>query len=172
MAFPIALMLAGSAVSAGAQVAGGIGASRSAALNAEMMKSQRIANEAAAMQRANDRYDQFKFAESANRALLAGSMGRDIGGDRSVAAFLQRNRETAFKDMERIDAQAQMDSLNSNIQAAAERRAGRDAMMSGVVGAFTTMATAYDRYDRARFTPNVSTSGAVLASPRPQPRPW
>jgi len=169
--FPM-LMLAASAVSAGAQIAGGIGASRSAALNAEMMKSQRIANEAAAIQRANDRHDQFKFAEAANRAMLGGTMGRDIDGDRSVEAFLRKNRETAFSDIDRMEDQRRMESLNMDMQAMSERRRGKDAMLSGVVGAFTTMAGALDRYDRAKFNPQPIRGGAPMSSPRPLARPW
>jgi hypothetical protein len=161
--------LASSAVSAGAQVAGGVGANKSAKLNAENIKTQRIMNEAVAMQRANDRYDQFKFAESANRALLGGAMGRDIEADRSVAAFLRRNRETAFSDIDRIEDQKNMESLNLQLQGASELRRGREAMFSGVVGAFTTMAGALDSYDRVRFS--APTQRAPTVSPRPTLRP-
>lgn len=165
------LAIAAAVVSAGSQVAGGIGARKSADLNAENIKTQRIMNEAAAMQRANDRHDQFKFAESANRALLSGAMGRDISGaDRSVAAFLRRNRETAFSDIGRIEDQTQMESLNLDLQAASERRRGREAQISGIIGAFTTMAGAYDSYDRTRFSPK-PTAFAPTSSPRPTLRP-
>jgi hypothetical protein len=142
------MFIASSAVSAGASVAGGIGASRSSKLNAYNMETQRIQNEAVAVQRANDRYREFKLAESTNRALLSAVSGRDIGGaDRSVAAFLQRNRETAFTDIERMESQRAMESMNAQMQAMSERRRGRDALASGVVNAFTTVGSAMMRYD-------------------------
>lgn len=161
-----AMFLASSVVSAGASIAGGIGASRSSKLNAFNMRTQRIQNEAIAIQRANDRYGEFKLAESANRALLSGVSGRDIGGaDRSVAAFLQRNRETAFTDIERMESQRAMESMNIEMQALAERRRGRDALVSGVVNAFTTMGSSMMQYDAIRM-PTTTPSTRPQMNPR------
>ena len=148
--FPM-LFLAASAVSAAGSLAGAYGQAQSAKANAYNIQTQRIQNDAQATQRANDRYRQFKLAESANRALMAGAMGRDIGGeDRSVAAFLRKNRETAFRDLDRIETQRQMDSLNFELQAQSERRRARDVMFSGVVNAFTSAATTMYQYDAIR----------------------
>lgn len=182
-----AIALASSAVSAGAQIhqAGQqrramtqqfIYDSKVAQFNAANIETQRVFNQATAIQRATERHAQFKFAESANRALLSGSMGRDMGDDRSVAAFLRRNREEAFKDVSRIEDQRKMDSLNAQLEAASVaagvQRPGPDPMPSAIVGAFTTMAGALDTYDRTRFSPVTQRqSGAVMTSPRPQPRP-
>jgi hypothetical protein len=170
--FTIAFIVT-SVVSAGASIAGGIGQKKAAELNAFNMETQRVQNDAIAAQRSNDRYEQFKFAESANRALMTGAMGRDLGGaDRSVAAFLKRNRETAFQDLDRIETQRQMDALNYQMQAASERRRGRDAMVSGVVDAFTSSTSAMMRYDQIRMPSSSSGSGlAPSSSMRPMMRP-
>ena len=161
------MFIASTVVSAGASVAGGIGAGKSAKLNAYNIRTQRIQNEAAAVQRANDRYREFKLAESANRALLSGAMGRDIGGaDRSVSAFLQRNRETVFNDIDRMESQRNMESLNLMLQAFSEERRGRDAKISGVVDAFTTTGSAMMRYDSIRMP--TATAGPTRPTMNPR----
>lgn len=165
------LFLAASAVSAVGGLAGAYGQAQSAKANAYNIQTQRIQNDAQATQRANDRYRQFKLAESANRALMAGAMGRDIGGeDRSVAAFLQRNRETAFRDLDRIESQRQMESLNFELQAQSELRRSRDVMASGVVNAFTSAATTMYQYDAIRM-PSPTSSLAPTRSLVPTMRP-
>lgn len=147
-----ALFLAGSLISTAGGLMGAQGQAASAQLNAFNIETQKVRNEALATQRANDRYRQFKLAESANRALLSGAMGRDIGGaDRSVAAFLQRNRETAYRDLDRMESQKQMESLNYEIQAASERRRAGDIRMSGLVGAFTSLTSTMMRYEQIRM---------------------
>lgn len=162
--------LASSAVSAVGGLMGAASQAASAEANAFNVETQKELNDAAAMQRANDRYEQFKLAESANRALLGGAMGRDLGEDRSVAAFLKRNRESAFRDMDRMEMQREMESLNFDIQAASERRRAQDIMMSGVVNAFSSAATTMMRYDAIRM-PTQATPLAPASSPRPMMRP-
>lgn len=168
-----ALFLISSAVSTVGGLMGAAGQAASARANAFNIETQKEMNDAAAMQRANDRYEQFKLAESANRALLGGAMGRDISGeDRSVAAFLKRNRESAFSDMDRMEMQRQMEGLNFDIQAASERRRASDVMMSGVVNAFSSAASTMMRYDMIRMPSAASGSAfAPMSSPRPMMRP-
>jgi len=149
--FP-ALFIASSIVSTVGGFAGAQGQAASAELNAFNIETQKVRNEGLAIQRANDRYRQFKLAESANRALLSGAMGRDIGGaDRSVAAFLQRNRETAYRDLDRMESQKEMESLNYEIQAASERRRAGDIRASGFVNAFTSVTSTLMRYEQIRM---------------------
>lgn len=163
---PFTLMfIASSAVSAGGSLAAGRAGAKSAELNAFNMRTERIQNEAIAIQRANDRYREFKLVESANRALLSAG-GRDISGsDRSVAAFLQRNRETAFNDIDRMESQRSMESVNMELQALSEQRRGRDIAASGIVQAFTTMGSAMMRYDAIRM-PTSTTPMRPVMNPR------
>jgi hypothetical protein len=167
--FTIAFLAAKAVSTAGSLIAAK-GQADSARLNSFNIQTQKELNDAAAMQRANDRYEQFKLAESANRALLAGAMGRDIGGeDRSVAAFLKRNRESAFSDMDRMETQRQMEGLNFELQAQSERRRAKDIMFSGVVNAFSSAASTMMQYDQIRG-PTASPL-APTTSPRPTMRP-
>lgn len=182
-------------VSSGLSIAGGLSQSRAQAdqmrrqaqaaeVNAFNVDTQKIQNDAIALQRSNDRYRDFKLAESANRALLTGAMGRDIGGsDRSVAAFLKRNRETAYEDMDRITTQGQMEGLNIQMEAAGERMRAADLRMgaksvqqSGVINAFTSAATTMMRYDAIAMPTGAPTGAptgyAPTSSPRPAPRPF
>lgn len=153
---------------------------QAAEVNAFNIDTQKIQNDAIALQRSNDRYRDFKLAESANRALFSGAMGRDIGGaDRSVAAFLRRNRETAYEDMDRITTQGQMEGLNIQMEAAGERMRAADLRMgaksvqqSGVINAFTSAATTMMRYDAIRMPTGAPTRYAPTSSPRPAPRPF
>ena len=163
-----AMFLASSAVSAVGSIAAGQAAKKSAELNAYNMRTERIQNEAIAVQRANDRYREFKLVESTNRALLSAASGRDIGGaDRSVAAFLQRNRETAFTDIDRIESQRGMESVSAELRALSEQRRGRDLQASGVINAFTTIGSAMMQYDAIRMP----TALAPTPSMRPQMNP-
>jgi hypothetical protein len=168
-----ALFLATSAISTVGGLMGAASQARSAKLNAFNIETQKVQNDAIAAQRANDRYEQFKLAESANRALLAGSMGRDIGGaDRSVAAFLKRNRETAFQDLDRMETQRQMEAFNFQMQAASERRRASDVMMSGVVNAFTSVGSTLMGYQQIKMpSPSSGSAFAPSSSMRPIMRP-
>ena len=156
-------------------VFGGLQASKrqanAAMQNAYNVRTQRVMNDADAYQRSNDRYRQFKLAESANRALLGGAMGRDIGGaDRSVAAFLERNRETAFRDLDRIESQRQMESLNLEMQSQSEIVRAGDIRQSGVINAFTSMATTMAQYHAIKM-PSAPSPLAPQTSLIPTMRP-
>lgn len=156
-------------LSAAAQMQAGRRAQRAAETNAYNMETDRVLNKAAAVDAANRRYEQFRFAESANKALISAS-GRDIGGaDRSVEAFLRRNRETAFEDISAIANQEVMESYKIMQQAYSERMRGRDAMQAARVGAFTTIASALLNY-QSTLAPSGAGGGSNLA-PRTSPTP-
>ena len=170
----MSLMMFTSLLGAASGLIGAMGQARSAELNAENIETQRIYNDAAAAARASDRYETFKLARSANTALLAATMGRDTGGeDRSVAAFMRRNKATVARDMGNIEHQRQMESFNYQIQAAGERRRAGDIAMSGMVNAFTSVAGAIMNYEDIRM-PNsdgMMYRSPLASSPRPRPNP-
>jgi hypothetical protein len=119
MPFLPALFLASTAISAGAQVAGGIGAARTAKFNAWQsefagrlegfnIETERKLSMAEASQRHNDRLELYRENLSSNIASFAAA-GRDVGGqDRSVARFLERQKEVAAGDTKRSDFMAQI----------------------------------------------------------------
>ena len=65
-------------------------------------------------------------------------MTRDISSDRSVQAFLEKQKETVAKDVSRIGRQSQIQSMQSRQQAAQERRAGREAFIGSLFSAAGT----------------------------------
>jgi hypothetical protein len=186
------LMLAATAVSAGAQVAGGIGASKAAAfdswqaefqgrLNGFNIETERQLYMAEASQRSNDRLEMYRQNLSSNIASFAAA-GRDVGGqDRSVANFLSRQKEIAGEDVRRVATMAdlnsrkmQAESLSATAEgvqrAAAIRAEGQSAMTSSMIGAFSTVAGGLYQYNQIR-TPAASSSLSTRAASAPPPRP-
>ncbi len=173
MPFPFAaLFLASSAISAGAQIAGGIGAARTAKFNAWQaefagrleafnIETERKLSMAEAAQRHNDRLELYRENLSSNIASFAAA-GRDIGGqDRSVANFLERQKEVAAGDTKRSDFMAQITSKRLQAEALSakagrEQRAaailaeGRAQGIAAMVGAFTTVAGGLHQYNLIR----------------------
>ena len=147
---PFTMMMLGSSVlSAGAQIAGGIGARRTAQLNAFNMETEAKLNKAQAMQMAQARIDEYDSASSSNIAAFAAA-GRDIGSDRSVKAFMDRQKEIIGKDLGRMDTQAQFQQVQLRQQAAGERRAGRDALISSLFSAAGTTASGISDYQKTK----------------------
>jgi hypothetical protein len=168
MAFPF-LLLAATAVSAGASIAGGISANRTAKFNAWQtefagrlegfnIETERKLAMTEAAQNHNDRLQLYRENLSSNIAAFAAA-GRDIGGqDRSVAKFLERQKEVAAGDTKRSDFMAQITSQKMQAEAlsakaggaqraAAIRAEGKAAAISGVISAFTTAAGGLHQYN-------------------------
>jgi len=147
---PITMMMLGSSVlSAGAEIAGGIGARRTSRLNAFNMETEAKLNKTQAMQMAQARMDEYEVASSSNIAAFAAA-GRDIGSDRSVKAFMDRQKEIVGKDLGRIDTQSQFEQVQSRQQAAGERRAGRDAQTASLFSAADTLSSGIYKYQTAK----------------------
>jgi len=129
-----ALMAAGSTVAAIGTILGGIGAKQESELNAFNIETDRLLNRVSAMQQASARMEEYESATASNIAAFA-AMGRDIGADRSVEAFLNRQQEVATQDVERIARQSAFQDLQSNMQALAERKRGQNALYSSLFSA-------------------------------------
>ncbi len=123
-----------------------------------------IRGKAEAIQRSNDRLEAYRVNLSSNIAQLA-AQGRDIGGaDRSVSAFLERQKEIAAGDVNRSDfmaegeaarGMAQAGSLRSqasamNYEAGAIRREGRARQSAATISAFTTIGQGIYNYSKVR----------------------
>lgn len=169
---PVTMLLVSTAISGGAQVAGGFGARATAEFNAWQaefagrleefnIETERKLSMAEASQRHNDRLEIYRDNLSANIAAFSGS-GRDIGGqDRTVAAFLERQKEVAAKDVTKSDFMAQIQSqrlqaagisarYGGQQRAAAIRAEGKAAQISSVIGAMTTVAGGLYQYNMIR----------------------
>lgn len=165
-------MLASAIVGSGAAIAGGIGAAQTGAFNAQQaefagrlegfnIETERKLAMAEAAQRHNDRIQIYSENLSSNIASFAAS-GRDIGGsDRSVSAFLNRQREIAGGDLSRSDFMAQITSQKLQAEAKAARAGGlqraaairaeaQAAGISSLISAGTTLAGGLYQYNMIR----------------------
>ena len=138
----MSIFLAMSAISAVGQVAAGMGAQQEAKLNAFQIETQKKQNKTAALQQARARREEYDLATSANIAAFAAS-GRDIGADRSVEAFLERQKKIIGQDVGRIDQQAQLENSRLTLAAMTERRRGRNALYSSLFSAIGTVGEGY-----------------------------
>ena len=132
------IALASTAASAGGQIIAGKAQKDAAMLNAYNLETERTVSETEALQRHNDRLEQYRSNLSANIASFA-AMGRDVSQDRSVSAFLERQKEIASSDTARSDFMGMMESMKLTNQAAAVRSEGKAAMTAAYIGAFTTL---------------------------------
>lgn len=141
--------LAFAAISAGGQLMAGKASRDAARLTAYNIETEKIANSAMATQQANARREEYDLATSANLAQFA-AQGRDIGSDRSVQAFLERQKEIVGKDIGRLGTQVQMENLKLGSEAAQERLRGSTAYTSSVFSAIGTIGEGIQRYQQTR----------------------
>ena len=139
------MMLASTAVSAGGQLLAGKQAKDAAQMNAFSMETENIINQAMARQQANARREEYDLATSANIAAFS-AMGRDVGSDRSVAAFLERQKEIVARDTSRIDQQSEFERLGSKFAQSNERMRGKQAATASLFSAVGTLAEGGFRY--------------------------
>lgn len=139
-----------SVVSAGAQIEAGKSQQRSSQLNAFNIETERERSKAEARQRHNDRLEVYRSNLSANIASFAAA-GRDVGADRSVQAFLKRQKEIATSDTARSDFMGQAQAGKLTAEASAVRAEGRAAMTAARIGAFTTLANGLNNYAQTKI---------------------
>ena len=148
MAIPVALMIAATAVSAGGQILGGIGAKKSSDLNAFNIETDKKLNKVQAMQESEARRADYDLATASNIAAFA-AMGR-AQSDNSVQAFLKRQKEVFGEDIGRAQMQTVMQSRKSDIAASTERRRGRNTLLASTISAAGTIGQGVMDYDRVR----------------------
>ena len=119
-------MIGSSALNVFGQISAGQAAKEAADLNAFNIKTDKVLNEAQAMQQARARKEEYDLATSANIAAFYAA-GRDVGSDKSVQAFLERQQELVGDDIGRIARQKNMNAMKAEMQAMAEKRRGRNA---------------------------------------------
>ena len=137
--------LIGALVSAAGQAAAGRAAKEAADLDAFNIETQKVMSKAEAIQRHNDRLEQYRYNTKANIAAFAAT-GRDVGSDRSVSAFLERQKEVATQDTARSDLMGWFEGMKLQQQATATRIEGRARQQAAMIGAFTTMAQGIANY--------------------------
>lgn len=143
------ILLVSTIVSAGGTILGGIGAKQEAGLTAFNIETEKRQNQVAAMQQARARRDEYDLATSSNIAAFSAA-GRDITTDRSVQAFLEKQKEVAAQDIGRIAMQTNVEDLRSDMMAMAARRQGRNALYASLFNAAGTVGEGLYRAEQVR----------------------
>jgi hypothetical protein len=143
------LMIASTALSVFGQIAAGKAQQEASELNAFGIETETELGKAQAKQMANARKEEYDSATSSNLALFAAA-GRDIGSDRSVKAFLEKQKEIVGTDIGRMQTQAQLEMLQGRQRAAAERTSGKAARTASLFAAAETAASGIYKYHLAK----------------------
>jgi len=131
--------LIGAGISAYASIQAGKAKEDAARMDAFNTETEREQGEVLALQQAASRRYEYDVATKTNVAMFAAS-GRDIGSDRSVEAFLEKQKEIASKDLSRLSQQRNMEASARTREAMALRRGGKNARRASMLQATATMA--------------------------------
>lgn len=143
------LMIAAAVLNAGGQLLSGIGSKQEAELTQFQMGTQKQQNKVTAAQQARARREEYDLATSSNIAAFA-LQGRDITTDRSVEAFLEKQKEIARQDTGRIARQTNIEDLRADMMAMAEGRRGRNALYASLFNAAGTIGEAQYMAEKVR----------------------
>jgi len=143
------MMIGSSAVSAVGQIAAGRAQQQASQLNAFNIKTDKKLNEVQAMQQARARKEEYDLATSANVAAYYAA-GREVGADRSVQAFFEKQEKLVGQDLGRIARQQSIEGMKSEMAAMAEKRRGRNAYTASLFNAAGTMAQGIYQYQTTR----------------------
>jgi hypothetical protein len=144
-----AIMLGSTALSSVGTIMGGKAAEKEAQLNAFGIETEAVLGKAQALQQSQARMRDYELATSANIAAFAAS-GRDVGADRSVAAFLDAQKETLGEDIKRGNNQMRIDQLGSRQSAAAERTRGKNVKSASLIQGVSTATSGLGDYSSAK----------------------
>ncbi len=131
--------LLGAGISAYASIQAGKAKEDAARMDAFNTETEREQGEVLALQQAANRRYEFDQATEANVAMFYAS-GRDVGSDRSVEAFLAKQKEIASTDLSRLAQQRSMEANARTREAMALRRGGKNARRASLLQAAGTMA--------------------------------
>ena len=143
--------LLGAGISAYASIQAGKAKEDAARMDAFNTETEREQGEVLALQQAAQRRYEFDQATQANVAMFYAS-GRDVGSDRSVEAFLEKQKEIAATDLSRLAQQRQMEASARTREAMALRRGGRNARRASLLQAAGTMTRGISDYQKTAAT--------------------
>lgn len=142
------LQLFGSAISAFSAIQQGKAAKTQAYAEAQQYKAERQMNELQTQQRHNDRLASYNSALATNEAWFAFA-GRDAS-DRSVRAFLDRQKEIAYTDLSRSATQGFMESEKLRYQSDLSILRGRNAYRAGMMSAASSITSGLFKYQQIK----------------------
>ena len=105
---------------------------------ARQMKIDREVGKIQARQQQTARQEQYFDDLAANEAYFA--FNRDVGGDMSVEAFLNREKDPMRQDISRIGFQASMEASSRATAALVENERAKNSLVAGRLNAMTTLA--------------------------------
>ena len=143
--------LIGAGISAYASIQAGKAKEDAARMDAFNTETEREQGEVLALQQAANRRYEYDLATEANVAMFYAS-GRDVGSDKSVEAFLAKQKEIASVDLSRLDFQRQAESSARTREAMALRRSGANARRASLLQAAGTMARGISDYQKTAAT--------------------
>jgi hypothetical protein len=143
--------LIGAGISAYASIQAGKAKEDAARMDAFNTETEREQGEVLALQQAANRRYEYDLAAEANVSMFYAS-GRDVGSDRSVEAFLTKQKEIASVDLSRLDFQRQAESSARTREAMALRRGGKNARRASLLQAAGTMARGISDYQKTAAT--------------------
>ena len=143
------IQLIAAGIGAVGQIAAGRAQQQASQLNAFNIKTDKQLNEVQAMQQARARKEEYDLATSANVAAFSAA-GRDVGADRSVQAFFEKQEELVGQDLGRIARQQSIESMKSEMAAMAEKRRGRNAYTASLFNAAGTIGQGIYQYQMTR----------------------
>jgi len=141
--------LASAGIAAAGQAAAGRAREDEAKLTAFNIGTEKEMNKIQAFQAAEARREEYDLATSTNIAAFA-AMDRDIGSDRSVQAFLERQKEILGQDIGRIQKQTQFQNLSADMQANIERLRGANERRAANIRAAGTLIRGVSAYAQTR----------------------
>ena len=142
------LALVSSGISAFAAIQQGNAARADAQRQAALYKQEQRVNELETLQRHNDRLNSYDAAVSTNNAWFA-SLGRDAS-DRSVRAFLDKQRDVAYTDVTRSDLQGAMEGRKLQLQADLSLARGRAAQRASQLSALSSLTSGLFQYQQIK----------------------
>ncbi len=143
------IQLIAAGIGAVGQIAAGQAQKQASELNAFQIETDKEMNKVQALQASRARREEYDLATSTNVAAFSAA-GRDVGTDRSVEAFLERQKEVIAQDVGRIDQQTQFENMKASMAAMAERRRGRNALSAAMFSAVGTASEGIYRYQITR----------------------
>lgn len=143
-----ALTLLGTTISAYAAIQQGNAARADAQRQAALYEQERRVNKLEVLQRHNDRLNQYDAALATNTAWFS-FLGRDAS-DRSVRAFLDKQRDVAYTDITRSDLQGYMEDKKLGMQADLTIARGRSAQRASQLNALSTISSGLFRYQQIK----------------------
>jgi hypothetical protein len=107
-------------------------------LEAFNIETEKVRSEISAVQRHNDRLEQYRLNTKANIAAFSAT-GRDIGGT-TVKAFMERQKEIAAEDTKRSDIMGMFESMKLQQAARTARLEGYAEKKSATIRAYSGLA--------------------------------